>query len=215
MKFALLSVSYSGLFYAGSPLSIEQQIYKAKELGFDGLAIETKRPVAFPLDLTQGRPRADQVCRRRSGRRAVRRRKHVELHEPLHGRAREQSRDDAERARARRRSRRRHGQGLRRLARTRERRRGARDVRAVRARQPLQAAVSARPSQVAAGRGRHSRGRRLGGRHGHHARPSESRTGHRARVRGRARDGAGDRSEERQAVSRCAALLRAPGFGAS
>ena len=53
MKFALLSVSYSGLFYAGSPLSIEQQIYKAKELGFDGLAIETKRPVAFPLDLTK------------------------------------------------------------------------------------------------------------------------------------------------------------------
>jgi sugar phosphate isomerase/epimerase len=53
MKFALLSVSYAGLFYAGNPLSIEQQIYKAKELGFDGLAIETKRPVAFPLDLTK------------------------------------------------------------------------------------------------------------------------------------------------------------------
>lgn len=53
MKFALLSVSYSGLFYAGSPLSIEQQIYKCRELGFDGLAIETKRPVAFPLDLTR------------------------------------------------------------------------------------------------------------------------------------------------------------------
>src|SRR5262245_28350628 len=53
MKFALLSVSYSGLFYAGSPLSIEQQIYKCRELGFDGLAIETKRTVAFPLDLTR------------------------------------------------------------------------------------------------------------------------------------------------------------------
>jgi len=53
MKFALLSVSYSGLFYAGSPLSIEQQIHKCRELGFDGLAIETKRPVAFPLDLTR------------------------------------------------------------------------------------------------------------------------------------------------------------------
>jgi sugar phosphate isomerase/epimerase len=53
MKFALLSVSYSGLFYAGPPLSIEQQIRKAKELGFDGLAIETKRPVAFPLDLSK------------------------------------------------------------------------------------------------------------------------------------------------------------------
>jgi sugar phosphate isomerase/epimerase len=53
MMFALLSVSYSGLFYDGSPLSIEQQIHKCRELGFDGLAIETKRPVAFPLDLTK------------------------------------------------------------------------------------------------------------------------------------------------------------------
>jgi protein FrlC len=53
MKFALLSVSYSGLFYAGKALSIEQQIYKAKQLGFDALAIETKRPVAFPLDLSK------------------------------------------------------------------------------------------------------------------------------------------------------------------
>ena len=52
MKFGLLTVTYSGLFYDGPALSIEQQIYKARELGFDGLAIETKRPVAFPLDLS-------------------------------------------------------------------------------------------------------------------------------------------------------------------
>jgi sugar phosphate isomerase/epimerase len=51
MKFALLTVSYSGLFYAGKGLSLEQQIHKAKELGFDALSIETKRPVASPLDL--------------------------------------------------------------------------------------------------------------------------------------------------------------------
>jgi sugar phosphate isomerase/epimerase len=51
MKFGLLTVSYSGLFYAGKALSLEQQIHKAKELGFEGLAIETKRPVASPLDL--------------------------------------------------------------------------------------------------------------------------------------------------------------------
>lgn len=51
MKFALLTVTYSGLFYSGKPLSVEQQIYKAKELGFEGLAIETKRPVASPIDL--------------------------------------------------------------------------------------------------------------------------------------------------------------------
>ena len=63
MKFALLSVSYSGLFYDGPALSIEQQIRKAKALGFDSLAIETKRPVAFPLDLTKAdRARIRQVA---------------------------------------------------------------------------------------------------------------------------------------------------------
>ena len=53
MKFALLTVTYGGLFYKGEALSLEQQIYKAKELGFDALAIETKRPVASPLDLNK------------------------------------------------------------------------------------------------------------------------------------------------------------------
>ncbi len=63
MKFALLSVSYSGLFYDGPALSIEQQIRKARALGFDGLAIETKRPVAFPLDLSKAdRARIRQVA---------------------------------------------------------------------------------------------------------------------------------------------------------
>lgn len=63
MKFSLLTVTYSGLFYSGKPLSIEQQIYKAKELGFDGLAIETKRPVASPLDLKKNiRARIKEVA---------------------------------------------------------------------------------------------------------------------------------------------------------
>jgi sugar phosphate isomerase/epimerase len=53
MKFALLTVTYGGLFYKGQALSIEQQIQRAKEFGFDALAIETKRPVASPLDLTK------------------------------------------------------------------------------------------------------------------------------------------------------------------
>ncbi len=53
MKFALLTVTYSGLFYSGKALTVEQQIYKAKQLGFEGLAIETKRPIASPLDLTK------------------------------------------------------------------------------------------------------------------------------------------------------------------
>jgi sugar phosphate isomerase/epimerase len=53
MKFALLSVTYSGLFYAGKALSLEEQILKARELGFDALSIETKRPIASPLDLSR------------------------------------------------------------------------------------------------------------------------------------------------------------------
>jgi sugar phosphate isomerase/epimerase len=55
MKFALLTVTYSGLFYKGEALSLEQQIHKAKKFGFDGLAIETKRPIASPIDLSKSR----------------------------------------------------------------------------------------------------------------------------------------------------------------
>ena len=53
MKFALLSVTYSGLFYQGPALGLEQQIQKARQLGFEGLSIETKRPAASPLDLSK------------------------------------------------------------------------------------------------------------------------------------------------------------------
>ena len=53
MKFALLSVTYSGLFYSGKPLTLEQQIHKAKSMGFEALAIETKRPIASPLDINK------------------------------------------------------------------------------------------------------------------------------------------------------------------
>lgn len=53
MKFALLTVTYSGLFYSGKALTIEEQIRKARKLGFEALAIETKRPIASPIDLSQ------------------------------------------------------------------------------------------------------------------------------------------------------------------
>jgi sugar phosphate isomerase/epimerase len=51
MKLALFTVSYGGVWYPGKALPLKEQILKAKELGFEGLTIETKRPVAFPLDL--------------------------------------------------------------------------------------------------------------------------------------------------------------------
>jgi sugar phosphate isomerase/epimerase len=53
MKFALLSVTYAGLFYNGKPMTLEQQVHKAKSLGFEALAIETKRPIASPIDITK------------------------------------------------------------------------------------------------------------------------------------------------------------------
>ncbi len=34
MKFALLTVTYAGLFYDGKALSLDEQVHKAKELGF-------------------------------------------------------------------------------------------------------------------------------------------------------------------------------------
>ncbi len=63
MKFGLLSVSYAGMFYSGEALTIEQQVHKAKKLGFDGLSIEAKRPVASPLDLSKAdRARIKEVA---------------------------------------------------------------------------------------------------------------------------------------------------------
>ena len=52
MKFGFLTVTYSAQFYDGPALSVVEQIRKARALGFDGISIETKRPVASPLDLT-------------------------------------------------------------------------------------------------------------------------------------------------------------------
>lgn len=46
------------MWYKGDALSLRDQILKAKELGFEGLSIEAKRPVASPLDLDK-RARSD------------------------------------------------------------------------------------------------------------------------------------------------------------
>ncbi len=53
MKLALFTVTYGGVWYPGKALSLKEQVLKAKEMGFEGLSIETKRPVAFPLDLDE------------------------------------------------------------------------------------------------------------------------------------------------------------------
>jgi len=51
MKLALFTVTYSGLWYKGPSLTVTEQITKAREIGFEGIAIEARRPVASPLDL--------------------------------------------------------------------------------------------------------------------------------------------------------------------
>jgi len=53
MKLALFTVTYCGLWYNGRALSLKEQIQKAKNMGFDAITIETKRPAAFPPDLDQ------------------------------------------------------------------------------------------------------------------------------------------------------------------
>ncbi len=50
MKQALFTVTYGGLWYEGEALPLKKQIDKAKEIGFDGISIEAKRPVASPVD---------------------------------------------------------------------------------------------------------------------------------------------------------------------
>ena len=51
IKLALFTVTYCGLWYKGKALSLKEQIAKAAGLGFDGISLEAKRPVALPCDL--------------------------------------------------------------------------------------------------------------------------------------------------------------------
>jgi sugar phosphate isomerase/epimerase len=53
IKLALFTVTYCGLWYRGEALPLKDQILKAKELGFEGISVETKRPVALPCDLSR------------------------------------------------------------------------------------------------------------------------------------------------------------------
>ena len=53
MKTALYTVTYSGMFYKGGALPLEEIFPRVAEMGFEGIEIGAKRPVASPLDLTQ------------------------------------------------------------------------------------------------------------------------------------------------------------------
>ncbi len=51
MKIALYTVTYSGVFYDGEHLPLKEIFPRAADLGYDGIEIGAKRPVACPLDL--------------------------------------------------------------------------------------------------------------------------------------------------------------------
>ena len=53
MKVALYSVTYSGGWYDGSPLSIAEILDRASQVGFDGVEIGCKRPHFSPLDISE------------------------------------------------------------------------------------------------------------------------------------------------------------------
>jgi sugar phosphate isomerase/epimerase len=66
MKLGLMSVTYSGTFYAGRALTIEELIPKLGALGFDGLELLGRAPHASPLEVDQtSRKRIRQLAEAR------------------------------------------------------------------------------------------------------------------------------------------------------
>ena len=50
-KVGLYSITFLGVWYKGNPMILDDMIIKAKELGFDGIEIDGKRPHGNPLDM--------------------------------------------------------------------------------------------------------------------------------------------------------------------
>jgi sugar phosphate isomerase/epimerase len=51
LKVGLYSITYLGVWYNGNALTLDDMIFKAKKLGFDGIEIDGKRPHGNPLDM--------------------------------------------------------------------------------------------------------------------------------------------------------------------
>ncbi len=54
-KVGLYSITFLGVWYDGNPLTLDEMILKAKDLGFDGIEIDGKRPHGNPLDMPRSR----------------------------------------------------------------------------------------------------------------------------------------------------------------
>jgi sugar phosphate isomerase/epimerase len=50
-KVGLYSITYLGVWYRGSALTLDEVILRSKKLGFDGIEIDGKRPHGNPLDM--------------------------------------------------------------------------------------------------------------------------------------------------------------------
>jgi sugar phosphate isomerase/epimerase len=55
MKLGLYSITYSGVWYNGRALTVEEVFERAKRFGFEGVEIDGKRPHGFPLDWDDAR----------------------------------------------------------------------------------------------------------------------------------------------------------------
>ena len=55
IKLGLYSISYGGIWYEGRALSFEELAKTAKEMGYDGIELDNKRPMGSPLDLNQAK----------------------------------------------------------------------------------------------------------------------------------------------------------------
>jgi sugar phosphate isomerase/epimerase len=53
IKLGLYSISYGGIWYKGAALSFEELVKRSKEVGFEGVELDNKRPMGNPLDLDQ------------------------------------------------------------------------------------------------------------------------------------------------------------------
>jgi sugar phosphate isomerase/epimerase len=67
MKTAIYTVTYNGGFYDGPALTLDEIFPRIAEMGFEGIEIGAKRPVASPLDLDSGARRAVRELSARHG----------------------------------------------------------------------------------------------------------------------------------------------------
>jgi sugar phosphate isomerase/epimerase len=57
MKIGLYSITFSGIWYRGNPLTLEELIVRGRKYGYDGIEIDGKRPHGNPLDVPKSRCR--------------------------------------------------------------------------------------------------------------------------------------------------------------